>query len=137
MKGHMKLILDARDLFYENDWCKRTYAKNHDGEPSNVMDNDTCSFCITGAIYRAVGKNPDWHPTMGEKLTRAEEINLKRAFIAIYDELVMQNHIVPEGYRKNIFDEITNWNDNKCIDKIEMTNVLDDVIGRWEAQQNV
>lgn len=133
MKAHMELIHGARNVFYEHDWCKRTYARNKKGDAVDPLAEDACAFCITGAVYKALDKNPHWGGQFEGRLslTQKERKTVEQATRRIYDELLGMEQIKSVGH--NTYGcQVVVWNDERCIDKIEVTNLLDSIIEKEE-----
>lgn len=119
---HLKVIKYARDLLAdENGWTQHTFARNSNREAVSVYDENACSFCLAGAIQRAVYKisgsmdnssRPEFH--------YCEIIN------NIYDDVL---DVVNYG--------ITSWNDNESTSSEDVLKLMDNIIERLEKDERV
>lgn len=48
-----KTVLTEAARLVRTGWTCGTYARDRDGEPCNVTDDEACEFCLLGAIDRA------------------------------------------------------------------------------------
>lgn len=68
-----RVLRGARYLI-QRGWCRGTPARDAMGQPTDVTQPDAVSFCLEGALWRAMEDlgmmatrlNPNFHPTMRE-----------------------------------------------------------------------
>ncbi len=47
--------MKAYELLESTGWCQGTYARDANGEAVHAMDEEACSYCILGAIWKTYG----------------------------------------------------------------------------------
>lgn len=51
----------AADLIENHDWCQRALARDKDGEPTHVLDEGACEFCLQGALMKTCWVDEETH----------------------------------------------------------------------------
>lgn len=96
----MKEELTAVRKLIEQGWTQGHYARNAEGDVADLMDNDACTFCLRGAIYRVTG----------------------------YDEGKYLPIIQLLNSRVYSFPGIINWNDAPGRTKAEVLDLIDETL---------
>lgn len=54
------VLKEALRIISSGAWCQGHNAKDGNGEPAFIYEEDACRWCATGAIMYAVGTDGDW-----------------------------------------------------------------------------
>lgn len=56
-QSNRELLTKARDFLAEHHWTQGEYARDEDDAKVSIYDEHAVSFCVVGALYRAVPRD--------------------------------------------------------------------------------